>query len=209
MAEPARVRYLTEIMDDRTRDLRTVLGILQNVGANYVLIGALAVGHHGRERATLDVDMLVPGRFLGWIAEDARALDYVVTTPPGMVRIYPPGSDPKKDESIADFLSAHVDPVLQAAFLEESESVVILGQPVRVVSRGTLVALKFHSAHSRTREIEDKHQDLADIGRVIRKRFNAEDEETARRIAALSYPGADRDFDRLINDLRHGRLTRI
>lgn len=208
MAELAHIRYFTEIMDDRTYDLRAVLDLLQDVGADYTLIGAVAVGHHGRPRATLDVDMIVPGRFLGWIADAARERGYVVTTPLHMVRIYPRGSDPQKDESIADFLSAHANPVLQAAF-RESEPVEILGEQVQVVTRGALVALKFHSAVSKKRKVADKHQDIADIGRIIEKKFDAEDAATARRIAALSYPGAGKDLDRLVNNLRHGLMTLI
>jgi len=211
MAE-RRIRYFTEIMDDRTRDLRIMLDILREVGAQaqYVLVGALAVGYHGRERATLDADMIVPGRFLGGIADEARARGYVVTTPKCMARVYPPGTAPQDDpdKSIADFMAAHADPVLQAAYLEV-EPATVLGEHVQVVNRGALVALKFHAAFSETREVEDKHQDIADIGRVIKKRFDAEDEETAHRIAALSYPGAGNDFTTLIDDLRHGRMIRI
>lgn len=199
----ATVAFYTEVMDDRARDLQAMLDILQDVGANSALIGGLAVGYHGRPRATVDVDLLVPGRFLKRIAAAARGHDYVVRAFQGMIRIYPPGSGPKA-ESIADFVSADANPVLRAAF-RQVEAAELLGEPVQIVNRAALVALKFHAAVSPDRAIEDKYQDIADIGRIIGKRFDAQDEETARRIAALSYPGADDDFAALIDHLRHGR----
>ena len=205
--EVATIAFYTEVMDDRARDLQAMLYILQDVGANYVLIGGLAVGYHGRPRATIDVDMLVPSRFLKRITAAARDLDYVVRSFPGMIRVYPPGSGPKA-ESIADFVSADANPVLRAAF-RQVEPAELLGEHVQIVNRGALVALKFHSAVSPTRAPLDRQQDEVDIGRIVEKRFDAQDEETARTIAALSYPGAGDDFTELVDDLRHGRPVKI
>lgn len=200
------VRYYTEVMEDRAEDLAAVLDILNDVGvADRVLIGGLAVGHHWRPRATVDVDMLVPGRALKPVTAEARRHDYDVRSFPGMIRIYAPSS---REESIADLVSADAHPVLRAAF-RETEDVELLGQDVSVVNRGALVALKFHSSASPDRAPLDRQQDVIDIGRVIEKRFDARDEATARRIAALSYPGAAADFDALVADLRAGRPVQI
>jgi hypothetical protein len=40
--------------------LAELSAILVEVGSDHALIGGLAVGYHGRLRATIDVDMLVP-----------------------------------------------------------------------------------------------------------------------------------------------------
>ncbi len=199
-----RAAYFAEVMDDRTEDLRVMLGILRDVGATYVLIGGLAVGFHGYQRATVDVDMLVPARFLKRLAAEARSRGLVVRTFPDTVRVYPAGSD----ESIADFVSADANPVLRAAF-RESDHAVVLGQRVDVVRRGALFALKFSAIVSPTREIEDKYQDVADIGHVLKVGLSPDEESDACRIAALAYPGAGDDFESFLADLRAGRSVRI
>lgn len=195
-------------MDDRAHDLAVVLDILEDVGTDHALIGGLAVGYHGYERATIDVDMLVPGRSLKRVADAARDRGYVVRTfLPDMIRIYPAGTA-EENKSIADLVSAESNPVLRAAF-REVEPVDLLGEQVNVVTFGTLIALKFHAAVSPARAIEDKYQDVADIGHLVKARFTQDDNATGHRIASLAYPGAGEDFDSFINDLRHGRLVRI
>jgi hypothetical protein len=201
-----------EIMNDRADDLRVMLGILRDAGADYTLIGGLAVGYHGYQRATVDVDMLVPARFLKRVTKAALDHCYVVTKFPDMIRVYQTDSRPwdpaSADEPFADVVSANANPVLRAAF-DEAESATVLGYPVNVVQRGALVALKFHAAISSDRMIEDKYQDVADVGHVIKAGFTREDETGARRIASLSYPGAGEDFTNFIDDLRRGRSVRI
>ena len=199
-----KVHYFTEVMNDRADDLRVMLDILRDAGADYTLIGGLAVGHHGYQRTTVDVDMLVHARFLKRIAKAARDHGYVVRTFPDMIRVYPVGSD----EPFSDVVSADVNPVLRAAF-DEADSAIVLGHRVDVVTRGPLCALKFHAAISPTREIEDKYQDIADVGHIVKAGFTHGDEIVARRVAALSYPGAGDDFIAFLNDLRHGRPVQI
>lgn len=198
-------RYFTEVMDDRTEDLQAMLEILRDVGAKYALIGGLAVGYHGHERATVDVDMLVPGRFLQRLTDAVSDRGYEVEVfLDNMIRVYPPDSD----KSIADFVSADANPVLRAAF-KEVESAEVLGERVSIVTRAALVALKFHAAVSPEREIQDKYQDIADIGHILKAGFPRRDEDDAHRIAALSYPGAGDDFETFMDDLRHGRPVRF
>jgi hypothetical protein len=203
-----RAAYFTEVMDDRAEDLRAMLDILRDVGADSVLIGGLAVGFHGYQRATQDVDMLVPARFLNRIATVAREYGYVVRTFKDMIRVWPADSDPDQDESIADFVAAEANPVLRAAF-RETEDATVLGQPAVVVRRGPLYALKFSAIVSPDRLIEDKYQDIADVGHIIKKDFRRDDEIAGRRVAALAYPGAGDDFTEFLDDLRSGRPVRI
>jgi hypothetical protein len=199
----AHAAFFTEVMDDRAEDLQVVLDILEDVGADCTLIGGLAVGYHGYQRATIDVDMLVPARFLKRVASAAQNSGYVVRSFPGMLRIYAPGAE----KSFADIVSSDANPVLRAAF-KEAEPATVLGQQLNVVRLGALCALKFHAAVSPSRKIEDKYQDIADIGHVI-KRLTSGDETDARRIAALVYPGAEKDFVVFLDDLRHGRSVRF
>jgi hypothetical protein len=47
--------------------------ILAEVGSDHAVIGGIAVGYHGRLRATIDVDMLVPRDKLEALAQALRA----------------------------------------------------------------------------------------------------------------------------------------
>jgi len=98
--------------------------------------------------------------------------------------------------------------VLEAA-ARLAEPADVLGHRVRIVPRGALVALKFQAAISPLRPIEDRYQDVADIGRILTKRFDPEDERTALAVIGLAYPGADVELAALIDDLRNGRTVKI
>jgi hypothetical protein len=197
------VRHFWEIMDERARALGLMEAILSRVGVDHVLIGGLAAGYHGKERATVDVDMLVHRKQLRRIAKEVQAHGYKVLATPDMIRVYPTGGDPVRD-SIADLVGAESNPVLQAAF-KASKMATVLGCRLKIVTRGAFVALKFHAAMSLTRDLGDKYQDVADIDRVLKREFTKADEREARTIASLAYPGAGNDFHKMIDDLRHGR----
>ena len=195
-------------MNERAQTLGELSTILAEVGSDHAVIGGIAVGYHGRLRATVDVDMLVPRAKLEDLAHALRARGYVVAHTQDMVRVYPPGADPDHAEAIADLVAREANPVLEAA-ARVAEPAKILGYQVRIVPRGALVALKFHDAISLRREIEDRYQDVADIGRIIKKRFEPGDEQLALQIAAHAYPGAEVELAKLIDDLRHGRPVKI
>jgi hypothetical protein len=197
-----------ETLDDRARTLAELSEILTEVGSDHALVGGIAVGYHGRLRATVDVDLLVPRSKLGDLATALQTRGYVVVRTHDMVRVYPPTANPDDAESIADLVAREANPVLEHA-ARTAQAATVLGHEVFIVARGALVALKFHAAISPKRAIEDRYQDVADIGRVIAKRFDAADEELALEIAAHAYPGAERELATLIDDLRHGRRVKI
>jgi hypothetical protein len=197
-----------ETLDERARTLAELSVILAEVGSDHAVIGGIAVGYHGRLRATVDVDLLVPRGKLESLASALQARGYVVALSQDMVRVYPPAADPDHAESIADLVAREANPVLEAA-ARVAEPATVLGHQMRIVPRGALVALKFHAAISPRRAIEDRYQDVADIGRIIAKRFASEDEHLALQIAAHSYPGAETELATLLDDLRHGRSVKI
>ncbi len=178
------------------------------VGSDHVVIGGIAVGYHGRLRATVDVDMLVPRDKLEALAQALRSRGYVVAHTRDMVRVYPPAADPEHAEAIADLVAREANPVLEAA-ARVAGPAMVLGHRVRIVPRGALVALKFHAAISPRRAIEDRYLDVSDIGRIIKKRFDPGDEQLALQIAAHAYPGAEVELATLLDDLRHGRQVKI
>jgi hypothetical protein len=191
-------------MDERARMMGELKAVLDEVGSEHVLVGGLAAGYHGRVRATVDVDLLVPGRKLKQLSQALAARGFELRNFPDMIRVYPPGSNPNEAESIANLVSRDANPVPQAAF-SATEPAQILGHQVNLIRRGALVALKFHAAVSRERRLGDRYQDLADIERIVVKRFDAEDRALARSIADKMYPGAADELEKLVEDLKNGR----
>jgi hypothetical protein len=194
-------------LDERRRTLAELSEILVEVGSEHALVGGLAVGYHGRLRATVEVDLLVPRDQLAPLARALERRGYVVVETRDMLRVYPTAADPDHAEAIADLIARDASPVLDAA-ARATEPATVLGHVVQIVVRGALVALKFHAAVSPRREIAERYQDVADIGRILARRFDAADEALALRIAAHAYPGAE-ELATLIDDLRHGRPVKI
>jgi hypothetical protein len=193
-------------MDERAKTLEELVDVLSAVGSDHVLIGGLAVGYHGRPRATLDIDLLVPKNKLVDVREALEAKGYDVRPFPGMIRTYRAGD--AGGESIADIVSRDANPVLCEAACH-SEPATLLGQKVNVIRRGALVALKFHAVTSPERKLADRYQDIADIGHVIAKKFDADDARLARTVAATIDGNASARLEKLLDDLSHGRPVEL
>lgn len=200
----AHIIHPSELMEKNARTLAALLEALAEVGSPHALIGGLVAGYYGKGRATVDVDLLVPKRFMKRLRAALERRGYEVRAFPDMVRMYVPG----EPESVGDLVVNEANPVLRAAFAATTPGE-ILGLPVSVVRRGAFVALKFHAAVSPTRQLGDKIQDVADIVRVLEKEFSLDDERLAVEIAATMYPGAVADLEELIDDVRHGRRPKI
>ncbi len=203
------VKTYYEVMDDRAEMLGHLKSVLEEVGADHALIGGIAAGFHGRPRATIDVDFLVPGRKLAPLARALEARGFVVARHlPDMIRVLHRGAEVDPTESIADLVSKDANPVLKAAFKEVTEAEV-LGHRVRMIKRGAFVALKFHAAVSSQRRLGDRYQDVVDIERVVAKHFDADDEKLSQSIARHMFPGACEDLHAMIEDLRAGRQVKL
>jgi hypothetical protein len=199
-----RIIHPSELMDENRRTLAALLDALAEVGARHALIGGLVAGYYGKGRATVDVDLLVPKRFMKRLRAALERRGYEVRAFPDMMRMYVPG----EPESVGDVVVQESNPVLRAAFAATTPST-ILGLTTSMVRRGAFVALKFHAAVSLTRKLTDKMQDVVDIGRVLEREFGPEDERLATEIAGKMYPGAVADLQELLDDMRHGRRPKI
>lgn len=65
---------------DLTAELEGLLAALEEAEAPYALAGGLALAVHGVVRATLDIDLLVPGEVLEEVTEIARGKGFGVST---------------------------------------------------------------------------------------------------------------------------------
>jgi hypothetical protein len=199
---PGVIRHPDEIMADNKKVLADLVEILRADGIKYALVGGLVAGLYGKERATVDVDLLVPRRAMDHLAGEIARRRYTVERSEDMLRAS------KRGVAVADLVVREAHPVLRAASAI-TRSAVLLGVPVQVVRRGAFVALKFHAAVSPTRQAGDRFQDVTDIVRVVDRGLSARDERLARTIAAQIYPGAEDELAALIDDVRHGRPVRI
>src|SRR5262249_13232206 len=120
-----------ETLDERARTLAELVEILAAVGSDHAVIGGIAVRYHGRLRATVDVDLLVPRGKLDALAQVLRARGYVVTQTQDMVRVYPAGADPEEADAIADLVAREANPVLEAA-ARVAKPAKVLGHQVRI-----------------------------------------------------------------------------
>lgn len=200
----ATVIHPSELMDKNTRTLTALLDALAEIGARHALVGGLVAGYYGKGRATVDVDLLVPKRFMKRLKAALERRGYEVSVLPDMMRMYVPG----EPESVGDLITQEANPVLRAAFAATTPAT-LLGLPVNIVRRGAFVALKFHAAVSPTRQLGDKIQDVADIVRVLEREFSPDDQRLAVEIADKMYPGAVADLEELFDDVRHGRRPKI
>jgi hypothetical protein len=152
--------------------------------------------------------MLVPRRKIGPITAALEKRGYVVARHTGMCRVYPAGATPGDTDAIADLVEREANPTLRAA-ARAAQPATVLEHDVSIVPRGALVALKFQAAISQTRALGDRYQDVADLDRVVRARFDRNDEALALRIADTIYPGARVELAQMIDDLRNNRPVKI
>jgi hypothetical protein len=189
-------------MAENKKVLADLTAILHDGGIKYAIVGGLVTGLYGRERATVDVDLLVPRRSMDHLAGELTRRRYSVERSPDMLRAS------RRGVPAADLVVREANPVLRAASAI-TRPMPLLGMTVEVVRRGAFVALKFHAAVSPTRRPPDRFQDVADIFSVVDRGFSARDEALAKRIAANIYPGADDELATMLADMRAGRVVRI
>jgi hypothetical protein len=193
--------------------LADLLAVLEEADSEYCLIGGLVAGYHGRLRATVDVDMLVPKNRIKRIAAGMKARGYIVREEADMIRIYRGDGKSREEEgsphdSVADLVVRESNPTLRAAS-QACQTATVLGHEVTIVQRGAFVAMKFHAAVSPTRKLGDRYQDIVDIERVISRTFDAKDRALAMQIADTMYPGARDDLGRALDDLAAGRPVKL
>src|SRR5262249_40944179 len=160
------------------------------------LVGGLVTGLYGKERATVDVDLLVPRRAMDHLAREIVRRRYTVERSEDMLRAS------KRGIAVADLVVREANPVLQPPS-RIPRPATLLRLPVQVVRRGAFVALKFNAAVSPTRQAADRYLDVADIASVVARGFGARDESLARTVAAKIYPGAEQELAALVDDMRH------
>lgn len=187
-------------MNRNAQTLAVLLDVFAEVGAQHALFGGLVAGYYGKERGTADVDLLVSRRFIQPIQVRIKRRGYVVQQFPYILKMFVPG----ESKSAGDLVVQETNCVLSSAFAATAPGL-ILGFPVNVVRRGVFVALKFQAATTSRRRLRDRIRDVLDIRGVLEKEFGPQDEQLAAEIAGKMYPGATKDLEGLVKDVRCGR----
>lgn len=182
------------MMEDNFR--RTVEAI-ERSGAEWALVGAEAVNLYVEPRATEDFDLVISGHkfnaALSEVRKEFGTLQEVDIGP--AVRLPGLGIDLIRSTSHALFQIA----------LERSRP----QQDARVPPAEVLIALKFMSAVSSWRKAGDRKQDAADMIKLYEAGGSSLDRNEMIRLAALVYPGAEREFTTMIDKLDRGEAVSI
>lgn len=145
-------------------DLRAVLiemhAALDEAAIEHALIGGLALAAHGAARATVDLDFLADGDRDGDLDGILRSHGFEPLHRTEHVANYA-SADPARGR--VDFLFARR--ARGRAILRRAAAHDLLGQRVRVVDAADLIGLKVQAYANDSRR---RHQDLADIARVLR-----------------------------------------
>lgn len=201
-------KFFWDYMAEQLDRIRRVIDLFTALNIRYALVGGHAVSYHWKPRLTVDVDFIVPANALSRLERELPAAGFIVEKRGEILRAWDPSSDPKQDDSVVDLLPAEYNEAQREA-LRTAVEVRYQDLVLRVVTRPALVALKYLSAISGTRVHEDKLQDAVDIAHLVKKSWPAEDAGEARRLVTLSIPDCGGDFDRLVDDLLHGRPITI
>ncbi len=178
-------------------NLRRTIATIERAGATWVVVGAEAVNVYVGPRATEDVDIVVAGgRFTHTIEEMRKEFEN-----PQEVDI----------SAAVRFPTIGIDLVrstTHALFRIALERAVEKGS-VRVPPPEVLLALKFLSCISPWRADVDRKQDALDLIRLYQTVAPRLDRAEATRLAAMAYPGAEREFTALLDKIDRGEEVRI
>lgn len=176
-----------------------VLTRLEKAGIDWVLVGAGAVNFYSpKPRATRDVDILVAERSfpqavslareaLGRrVRVDDRGTHVVLSTPRSPLEI--------------DLIRSGQHALFETA-LKERRKV----KGVRIPKIEALLALKYLSAISPYRSLDDKHQDIADFVRTWKFHRDRVDRPHLIDLGGLAHDRGQAELARFIDDIEHDR----
>lgn len=141
-----------------TEEFEGLIAALEAAGADYALVGALAVAVHGAPRATTDIDLLVPREALDPVREVARGCGFTLEALPIMFR---DGVELRRLTKVRDgdhltldliLVNETLQPVWDSRAPVETEA-----GCVSVVSRERLIEMKLAAGRS---------QDIFDVERL-------------------------------------------
>jgi hypothetical protein len=179
-------------------DIARVVGILGDVGARWALVGAHAVGLLTTPRATAGFDFIVEERKL-------RAVIASLRDAFGELGEQDVGAAVRLTAIDIDLIRSTNHPLFKEA-LDHVNKVGDWNIPRAEV----LIALKFLAAVSPWRNLDKRTYDMGDL-RSLYRAVGRETLDVAlmQRLAAMAYPGAEREFATLLERIDRGDPVEI
>lgn len=177
--------------------LQRAIAAIDRAGADWVLVGAEAVNLYARPRATADVDLIIGAGRLAHVLRELRA----EFQSPEEIDISAAVRIPSLN---LDLIRSNSHPLFRIAL----ERAVARGS-MRIPPPEVVIALKFLSSISPWRAEDDRKQDSLDWIRVYRNQAPQLDRTEMIRLSGLAYPGAEREFQALLDKIDRGEELRI
>lgn len=166
---------------------------------HWVLVGAGAINFYSRRpRATQDVDLIVEAAHLSRAASIAQTVMGRGTRRENRgthVTLHSPVSP-----LIVDLIRSDQHALFQTALKEKRRR-----KGVRIPPLEVILALKYLSAVSPYRHVDDKRQDLVDFARVLRANGERVNKGRLIDLGAQAHERARAEIARLIDDIEHDR----
>jgi len=173
-------------------DIVRVVEVFEANRTRWVLVGAHAIGLLTEPRATADFDFVVEGAKLSAIVRDLTAVF-------GDLDENDLGAAVQLKAIDIDLIRSTNHPLFHEA-LQQTRTIGEWNVPRTEV----LVILKFLAAVSPWRDRNKRMQDVADIGAVYQLVGAELDRAKMMELAAMVYPGAEREFRQLLEKIDRG-----
>lgn len=174
------------------RDIVRVVGVFEANHAGWALVGAHAVGLLTEPRATADFDFIVEGGKLPAIVRD-------LTTAFGDLDVNDIGAALQLKAIDIDLIRSTNHPLFNEALSQVRTS-----GDWKVPRTEVLLALKFLAAVSPWRNRNKRVLDVADLGSIYAAHGAELDRPEMLRLAAMVYPGAEKEFGELLDKIDRG-----
>jgi hypothetical protein len=175
-----------------------VIAVFGEVDVRWVLVGAHAVALHTEPRATVDFDFVVEGAKLEKVLTALRQAF-------GELRPFDMGPAVRLEALAVDLIRSTTHPLFAEALISAR-----LSGAWRVPAPEALIALKFLSAVNPWRGPAKRTYDVGDLRALVQSiGFDNLDVAEMKRLAALAYPGAEREFADLLGRIERGEPISI
>ena len=145
------------ILDDRAHFLDRLIGLLNDHGIRYCLVGGQAVNAYAEPVVSLDLDIVVAAEQLAQ-CEDLLRATFTVERFPHRLKVSEAGSDLR--------VQVQTDP-RYAAFIARAQYRDVLGLRLPVASLEDLLQGKIWAVTDPARRGSKRQKDLADIARLL------------------------------------------
>jgi hypothetical protein len=173
-------------------DIARVVEVFETSRAGWALVGAHAIGLVTEPRATADFDFIVEGAKLGKVTRE-------LTRVFGELDEHDIGAAIQLKAIDVDLIRSTNHPLFQVA-LEQRRTI----GDWKVPRTEVLVVLKFLAAVSPFRDRRKRRQDVTDISFIYEVAGSELDRALMLKLAALVYPGAEREFGELLDKIDRG-----